>query len=519
MASTQTRPITGKDTAAPVQRELATRRQLEGASVAKQREFTTTRRAPMRMRMRVPEHRSQKPVTTVPCSSRTAIYLLMLLTAGAYIPSPLYPAYQDVFGFSDLTLTLIYAAFAVISAPALLIFGSTYDTYGPRPVLRLSVIAAIAGSLCFLVAPGPAWLLAGRIAHGIALGAVTAAASALIVSGPGRAGGKRASLVASVAFVAGTAVGPLAAGAVASFLPDPLALPYIVHLGLLVYAWARVEKLPANKAAAGRWRPTWPSVPRGIRTVFATAAGTGFLAWMAAGIFLALGPSLLLRYGLGHRQSSPSQASAPAMTSQLPEPLQDMALIHTIDSLLPVLGGALVALVLACSVIAQLLSVRMNARAAQTTGAGMLVAALAALALTGTSASLAVFLIVSAVAGIGHGFAYRGAAAHVDAITPNECRGGVTATLYLAFYLGTGIPTIAVGVITSWYPLTTAVSWLAWVGTALSVVTVIVTLAHRRSRLVHNRTERHAHHRAGRSRQHPIRATRPRRIRHRLPHG
>src|SRR5699024_5349389 len=86
-----------------------------------------------------------------PRPARTAIYLLMLLTAGAYIPSPFYAAYQDIFGFSDLMLTVVYAAFAVISAPALLLFGTTYDSHGPRPVLRISVLFAAIGSVCFLL--------------------------------------------------------------------------------------------------------------------------------------------------------------------------------------------------------------------------------------------------------------------------------------------------------------------------------------------------------------------------------
>ncbi|MFD0776192.1 MFS transporter, partial [Streptomonospora algeriensis] len=92
---------------------------------------------------------------------RTAAYLLVVLTAGAYLPSPLYPGYQAAFGFSDLVMTLIYATFALVSAPALLLFGPAADALGPRPVLRSSVGAAALGSACFALAEGPAWLLAG----------------------------------------------------------------------------------------------------------------------------------------------------------------------------------------------------------------------------------------------------------------------------------------------------------------------------------------------------------------------
>jgi MFS family permease len=403
----------------------------------------------------------------------------MLLTAGAYIPSPLYRGYQQLFGFNDLMLTLIYAAFALLSAPALLIFGSSHDSYGARPVLRISVILSGVGSLCFLLAAGPGWLLAGRIAQGIALGAVTAAATALIVEGSATTGRHRGSLVASVAFVAGTAAGPVAAGALAALAPGPYALPYVVHLVLLVYGWVRVQKLPTATTSASRWRPTWPSIPPGIRSVFATAAATGFLAWTAAGIFLALGPSLLLRY-------LPDQHSASAGSPHVPgsPPMShafgQLALTHGTDAVLPMLAAATVAVVLVCSILTQLLSARLPASTAQTTGAAILVVALALLALTGMSASLAMFVLASVAAGIGHGFAYRGAAARVDAVAPPQRRGSVTAALYLAFYLGTGIPTIAVGAITLWYPLGDAVSWLAWAGTGLGIATLIFTRARRR---------------------------------------
>lgn len=411
----------------------------------------------------------------------------MLLTAGAYIPSPFYTAYQHAFGFSDLMLTAIYAIFAIISAPALLLFGSTYDALGPRPVLRVSVIFAAVGSACFLLASGPIWLLVGRAAQGIALGAVTGAATAMIVTRTGRGAPGRASFIASIAFVAGTAMGPLVAGAAAQFIPGPLAVPYIVHLGLLAYGWVRVERLGGRGAPRGRWRPTWPHVPRSIRAPFASAAASGFLAWTAAGIFLALGPSLLVGYGLGghelgthnldgHNLGSSTTATA-GDTIGLPGGLDAMALSGGVEPTIVLLSAAIVGLVLVCSIFAQLLTGKLNAYTAQKAGSGALIAALVLLAVTGASGSLTVFLVVSIIAGFGHGLAYRGAASVVDAIAPDGTRGAVTASLYLAFYLGTGIPTIAVGVITVFVPLTEAVSALAWAGAGLGIAAILTSAA------------------------------------------
>src|SRR5699024_10210978 len=85
----------------------------------------------------------------------TPAYLLILLTIGASLPTPLYPAYQHAFEFNDLTMTLIYAMFALVSAPALLLFGPASDTLGARVVLRAGIAAAAVASVCFALAPGP----------------------------------------------------------------------------------------------------------------------------------------------------------------------------------------------------------------------------------------------------------------------------------------------------------------------------------------------------------------------------
>lgn len=373
-------------------------------------------------------------------------------------------------------LTAVYAMFAVVSAPALLLFGSTYDSRGPRPVLRISIIFAAIGSACFLLASGPIWLLMGRAAQGVALGAVTGAATAMIVTRTGHAVPGRASFIASIAFVAGTAIGPLVAGGAAQFVPGPLAVPYVVHLGLLAYGWVRVERLGGRGTPTGPWRPTWPHVPRSIRAAFASAAASGFLAWTAAGIFLALGPSLLAGYGLGSHDLASTTAGT-SHTIGLPSALDAMALSRGVEPTIALLSAAVVGLVLLCSITAQLLTTRLNAYTAQRAGSGALIAALVLLAVTGAAGSLTVFLVVSVIAGFGHGLAYRGAAAVVDAIAPDGARGGVTASLYLVFYLGTGIPTIAVGAVTVFVPLAEAVSALAWAGAGLGIVAIVISAA------------------------------------------
>ncbi|WP_244502334.1 MFS transporter [Streptomyces oceani] len=403
---------------------------------------------------------------------RTAGLLVIVLTAGAYLPSPLYPDYQRLFGYDDLVMTLLFATFALVSAPALLFLGPAADAVGPRPLLRLSVLIAAAGSGCFLLADGPGWLFAGRVGQGLALGAATGAAQAFISWHRGPTTRFSGPLVMSLAFVAGTAAGPVLAGTLAQYGPAPLATPYLLHLALLAWVWLRLSRTtptataapsprtattptaapPTTGASSRRWRFVRPHIPRGIRALFAVAGLNGFLAWAVVGIFLALLPALLVR--------------------ELPDA----------D---PALTGAVLGSLLVWSLLAQLLGARCTVRTAQRLGVVALTGSLLLLASTG-GGSLSGTLGSALLAGTGHGLAFSGATRAVDAATPVGRRAGVGAALHLLFYLGSGAPAVAVGLLTAWIPLTTAVTRLSWAGAALGVLALYVTT---RTTAVRQRTE------------------------------
>ncbi|PRW62110.1 MFS transporter [Actinopolyspora mortivallis] len=304
---------------------------------------------------------------------RTGLYVLVVLTAGAYLPSPLYPAYQEVFAANDLVTTLVYAAFALVSAPALLLFGSASDVVGPRSVLRISILLAVVGSACFAFASGSAWLIVGRAAQGLALGAVTGAASSLISSGGGERGRDGDGLT-STAFVAGTAVGPIAAGLLGEYAPTPRLLPFLLHLALLWFGWHSVSALPdPGGVRRKRWKPTRVRIPTGMLGVFTTAALTGFLAWTVAGLFLSVIPTLLDRAS---------------------------------QSDLAITGGVLGA-VLICSVLTQPLVPRLGAQRAQLAGLGALFPSLVLLTLN-TGDSITTTLLAAIVAAGACGLRGRG---------------------------------------------------------------------------------------------------------------
>ncbi|EFL26616.1 putative major facilitator superfamily (MFS) transporter [Streptomyces himastatinicus ATCC 53653] len=376
---------------------------------------------------------------------RTTVLLVVVLTAGAYLPSPLYPDYQRLFGYDDLVMTLLFATFALVSGPALLLCGPAADLVGDRPVLRLSVLLAAAGSCCFLFADSPFWLFTGRVGHALALGAATGAAQALIARHRGPTARVAGPLLAGLAFAAGTALGPVASGVLAEYVPGMLTTPYVLHLALLGWVWHRLRRtVPATTGAERvrqRWRPTRPHIPPALRALFLVAGLTGFLAWAVVGIYLALLPALLEQTPHGDH---------------------------------PALTGGVLGSVLVWSLLAQLAGARRTAYAAQRYGLAALAGSLVLLASTG-AASLPATLGSTVLAGLGHGLAYSGAARAVDARTPPGQRAGIGAALYLLFYWGSGAPAVAVGLATAWMPLTAAVTWLSWAGVALTALALTAT--------------------------------------------
>jgi MFS family permease len=91
-----------------------------------------------------------------------ALAVVAMLLAAAFglstLITPLYLIYQQQLGFSQITLTLIYAAYAVGNVAALLFFGRVSDRAGRRLTALSGIATLIVASLVFLFADGIAWL-------------------------------------------------------------------------------------------------------------------------------------------------------------------------------------------------------------------------------------------------------------------------------------------------------------------------------------------------------------------------
>src|SRR3954471_8137132 len=171
-----------------------------------------------------------------------AVIGLALFASGT--PSPLYATYRELWGFSSVVLTLVYATYAFGVLASLVFAGRISDQWGRRPVLLVALGSLLVTSVLFMLADSVAWLFVARglqrLATGLALGA---AAAALLDLHPRRdpAG---VGLTNGVASTAGMGLGVLLSSVLVQFGPAPRVLPYVLMFALFAVAFAGAWLMP-----------------------------------------------------------------------------------------------------------------------------------------------------------------------------------------------------------------------------------------------------------------------------------
>ncbi|MEU4800363.1 MFS transporter [Streptomyces sp. NPDC023327] len=337
--------------------------------------------------------------------------------AGTTLPAPLYGLYQQKFGFSELTITVVYAVYAAGVIGVLLLAGNASDAVGRRPVLLCGLGCAALSAVCFLSATGPGWLYAGRLLSGLSAGLFTGAATAYVLELGPHGGGARGTFLATAANMGGLGCGPLLAGVLAQYADRPLYLPFAVHLALVACSAVVLLRLPETvreRRPLSTVRPRRPGLPPRVRRVFGPAAAAAFVGFALSGVFTSVSPSFLAQ-SLGVRD-------------------------HAVS-------GAVVALLFFASTAGQLAVGRVGVFRSLPLGCAALLAGLALLAGALWWELLVLVVLSAVVGGIGQGLAFRGALAAVAGAAGANQRAAVVSALFVVAYAGISVPVIGVGLL------------------------------------------------------------------------
>ncbi|MFF3331121.1 MFS transporter [Streptomyces sp. NPDC002888] len=350
------------------------------------------------------------------CLLGGAVFVVCM--AGTTLPTPLYPLYQEKFGFSELTVTVVYAVYAFGVIGVLLLVGNASDVVGRRPVLLWGLGFAAASAVCFLCATGLGWLYAGRLLSGLSAGLFTGAATAYVMELAPSGGGSRATLVATAANMGGLGCGPLLAGVLAQYAPWPLYLPFAVHLALVACSAGVLLRLPETvreRRPLSSARPRRPGVPSQVRAVFGAAAIASFVGFALFGVFTSVSPAFLA---------------------------------ESLDVHNHAVSGLVVALAFFASTAGQLAVGRVGVGRSLPLGCAGLLAGLALLAGALVWDLLALVVLSAVVGGSGQGLSFRAALSAVAGASPADRRAAVISTLFVVAYTGISVPVIGVGVLT-----------------------------------------------------------------------
>lgn len=345
---------------------------------------------------------------------------LAVMFVGAIMPTPLYPLYQHAFGFSGITLTLIYAVYVLGNLVALLFFGRLADQVGRRAASLPAIGFGIASTVVFALANATAWLFAARALSGFSTGLAAGAATAWIAElYVGRGNGAAARIAAAANFF-GCAAGPLFAGLLAQFAPWPLRLPYLIYLVWLGAAAAAILFVPETVMRPKRFgeaalRPRL-GVPRPIRLQFVSPAVSGFATFSLIGFYAALIPNLLA------------------------EGLQQPA---------PTVAGAVACEVFGIAAITIVSTAWLGSQAAMFSALALLLPAVWLLVGAEVARSLPLLLFAAALCGVAGGLGYRGSLEVINRIAPAERRSEVVSSYLIALFAGNSLPVIGIGVLSA----------------------------------------------------------------------
>ncbi len=345
---------------------------------------------------------------------------LGVMFVGAILPTPLYPLFRQAFGFSGVTLTLIYATYVLGNVVALLFFGRLADQIGRRKASLPAIAVGSGGALAFAFATGALWLFVARGLSGFCTGLAAGAATAWIAELYAGNGAGAPARIAAAANFFGCAAGPLLGGLLAQFAFWPLRLPFYVFLVLLGASAIGICFAPETVADPVRlseasFKPR-VGIPPPIRLQFLSPAVTGFATFSLIGFYSALIPNLL---------GESLHLSAPAIS------------------------GIVVCALFGVAALTILSAGRLPSQATMLTALVLLPPSVWLLVGAELARSLPLLLGAAALGGIAGGLGYRGSLEIVNRIAPADRRSETVSSYLIALFAGNSVPVIGIGLLSA----------------------------------------------------------------------
>jgi predicted MFS family arabinose efflux permease len=349
--------------------------------------------------------------------ARVAFYveasIIVCFLAASSAPTPLYGEYQREWGFSALTVTVVFGVYALAVLVALLTVGSLSDHVGRRPTLLAALALQAVALVVFASADGIATLMAGRIVQGLATGLAAGAVGAGMLD-LDRSKGVVANAVAPLT---GTGLGALVSGLLVQYLPAPTRLVYLALLGVVVVQGAAVvamaETAPGRPGALRSLLPHF-DLPAATRKPLLVAAPALVAGWALGGFYGSLGPRLV-------------------------------ALVSGSGSV--VLGGLALFVLAGAGALTVLVLRNVPPGPVALAGTAALAVGVSGTLVATAAGSAVAFFVATAVAGVGFGGGLQGAIRTVLPFADDEHRAGVLAVIYIVSYLALGLPAVVAGLV------------------------------------------------------------------------
>lgn len=362
----------------------------------------------------------------LPMSRPSALWLqaLILITfmAASSAPTPLYSIYRENWGFSAITLTVVFGVYAISLLLALLTLGSVSDHIGRQPVIAGALLLNAISMVVFMTATAVPLLIVARLLQGLATGAATSALTAGLMD----LDHQRSPLINSVAPMIGLALGALGTSILVQFAPAPMQLTFFVLAVVLVIQAIAACFLPETAGkrpgVLAAMLPTI-TVPRHAWRVLWMIAPIDIAAWALGGFYFSLGPTLI-----GHVTG-----------------------IHA-----PVVGGMLICALTVSAAVAVLVVRSWPAQRMLISGAMALMLGVATTLGGVYDGAASLFFFGTALAGVGFGLGFLGSLRTLLPVAQPHERAGLMAAFYILSYLAFSLPAILAGVLTNALGLTAA---------------------------------------------------------------